>query len=222
MFQARVDINGELREVRAQEIILRDPSVALLYHDSEVLAHGHNIGVDWSDDGKSAWTDHIPRYEVPKMMERQEVGELIPSFEKLIDEESLPDTLKKLKEFPEAYKKWLEGEERRYADLHLTGPTPDTALRFEETFKVHTKNVNENISRIDSGIDLLMSDQVAREAFRLANEAIIFSQTSETLAETYRIPGFTWRPFQLAFQLLNIPSIVKPEGEGTGGVLAQA
>ena len=214
MFQVRVEVNGGLREVRAREIILRDPSVALLYHDSEVLAQGHNIGVDWSEDGNRAWTDHIPRYEVPKMIERQEVGELIPSFEKLIDEESLPETLEELKEFPKAYKKWLEGEERRYAELGLEGPTPDTILSFEETFKVHTNNVKENISRIESGIDLLISDQVAREAFRLANEAILFSQTSETLSETYRIPGFTWRPFQLAFQLLNIPSIVNPEGDG--------
>lgn len=76
--------------------------------------------------------------------------------------------------------------------------------------------------RITEGIDLLRESQQARDAFRFANRAMAL-QRSHTLWSEHRRRGGTdslsafekpehhsWYPFQLAFVLLNLPSITDP------------
>ncbi|MBV5331766.1 helicase, partial [bacterium] len=76
--------------------------------------------------------------------------------------------------------------------------------------------------RIRDGITLLASDEKAAEAFRFANQAMaqqrirtIYTrevrQKENVKVEDYDIPkNRSWRPFQLAFMLLNIPALVDP------------
>ena len=84
--------------------------------------------------------------------------------------------------------------------------------------------VTEACDRMRQGMDLLAEDAVVREAFRLANRAI-FMQRRHSEADmggerrkrdgvSFRQPDyaketkFTWYPFQLAFMLLVLPSLV--------------
>ena len=65
--------------------------------------------------------------------------------------------------------------------------------------------------RIEAGIRLLESDPVAFEAFRAANTAMAaaaWQRNREVLEKKNEVP--TWRPFQLAFLLMNVAAQVDP------------
>lgn len=80
------------------------------------------------------------------------------------------------------------------------------------------------LGRIRDGIALLASDEKAAEAFRFANQAMaqqrirtiytreIRQKKNDKLkVEEFDLPkNRSWRPFQLAFMLLNIPALVDP------------
>ena len=47
----------------------------VLYADSDVFALGHNVGVNWDDDG-NIWTDYLPEYTMNKMEENESLQSL--------------------------------------------------------------------------------------------------------------------------------------------------
>ena len=77
-----------------------------------------------------------------------------------------------------------------------------------EQFQSNHQALMSNVSRMKSGISFLRENDDAMHAFVLTNRAIIESQRSETLAQENRIAQFTWKPFQIAFILLNLRGTV--------------
>ena len=71
-------------------------------------------------------------------------------------------------------------------------------------FESHLESIDENIRRMDSGLDLLRSSGDAAEAFRRANEAIFLSASSPA----GKLPNFRWRPFQISFILVNLSGLL--------------
>jgi hypothetical protein len=69
----------------------------------------------------------------------------------------------------------------------------------------HLENCRITQQRIQESIELISQNEEVRLAFCFANKAI-------NLQASWRRPGhdFTWRPFQLAFILMNIPAIANP------------
>ena len=68
--------------------------------------------------------------------------------------------------------------------------------------------------RIDVGIGVLENDDAAFEAFQIANRvmaAAAWQRSGEGLRAAKRVP--TWRPFQLAFVLMNLAAQVEPKHE---------
>ncbi|MCC5670783.1 hypothetical protein LC653_45300, partial [Nostoc sp. CHAB 5784] len=72
------------------------------------------------------------------------------------------------------------------------------------------------LQRIQSGLTLLQTNPEAAEAFRFMNQAMHLQRLRSIYSEEARqgkapeldkIPNPTWFPFQLAFILLNLPSI---------------
>ncbi|MCW3052013.1 MAG: helicase domain protein, partial [Chthonomonadales bacterium] len=113
----------------------------------------------------------------------------------------------------EAYADWIKTQKQRLAqgDDYLTGYRAigaDALARCEKAQE-----------RIQEGIALLASDPHASAAFRFANRAMWLQRIHTLYAEQIRqkidvkltdldtAPNRTWRPFQLAFILLNLPGI---------------
>ncbi len=77
--------------------------------------------------------------------------------------------------------------------------------------------------RVAEGIELLRSDKLARDAFRFANRAMALQRAHSLWSEHRRRGGSKpledfavpderrWYPFQLAFVLLNLPSVTDPK-----------
>ena len=84
----------------------------------------------------------------------------------------------------------------------------------EEHKEIATKIINrcyEILKRIRKGIDLLLSDQDARLAFCFANKAMDLQFKWKSRIEKRLEDTLKWRPFQLAFILLTLESIVNPK-----------
>ena len=201
----QVEIETGLQDVRSNTKAQID-DMDLLYADSRVLASGHNTGVDWDSSKNTAWTTAIPCYEVPLMSGDVGLQKFIPSLDNLCEEEGIVAALESVEQFVNEYKSWLDGQsELFYSQPHLE--------KFTHIFQQHTQNVQHSLERIKSGADFLLRDSIAREAFRLANCSIRFSQRDSSLNNAYRIKDFEWRPFQFAFQLLNVEGLLQKNHE---------
>jgi len=173
----------------------------LLYSDSDVLASGHNTGVDWKASNQAAWSKAIPIYEVPLMRSNSDLQSFIPVLDELCDPELLIQSLNKVTPFVEEYQSWLSSQRNIFlSKKHLEV--------FADIFETHAKNVQSSLDRIRNGAAFLLDNNVAREAFRKANQSIRLSQRDPSLSSAYRISEFEWRPFQFAFQLLNIEGLL--------------
>ncbi len=90
------------------------------------------------------------------------------------------------------YETWIQVRE---ADIAALGPDE------QETARRHLHGCRAVLGRIRAGIDLLARDDDVRLAFCFANRAIAI-QSRWTKGRVN-----SWWPFQLAFQLLNLPAI---------------
>ncbi len=109
-----------------------------------------------------------------------------------------------LQPFVTSYRKWIESQKVILKSL------ADRRLETAETL-LHRASIAAN--RIEQGIKLL-GDSTVLDAFRLANKAMAM-QAKKRLSlvtgksEAEIVPE--WRPFQLAFLLMNLEGIVNPQ-----------
>ncbi len=175
-----------------------DPKIAdLQYRDRFELAVGHgvSVGVVPEDDGRAVRrvrTSWLPRAEVPRVRTRGVPGVVtaMKALAVLADGAAVRDALQDL---VAAYGEWID----RQAEID-----PGSEER-RATQKVLVKNARICQERIAEGIELLASDSVALDAFRLANQAM--SLVRRRIDKDPR-----WRLFQLAFLLMSLPSITDP------------
>lgn len=185
-------------------------SAELMYRNARNFGIGHGCAVTWS--GVEATTDRIattllPTHEVSRARPGK-VGpdvDLRMSFLAEADKATLVATLGKL---VTAYREWiseLEGSVK-------AGKT-NIPESLDGTADVHFENAREAANRIESGIELLDNDSEVLRAFRLANSAM----QTQRARQVWVRAGATgpvgdgidqsWYPFQIAFILLNLPSI---------------
>lgn len=159
-------------------------------------------------------TTFIPRYEVPRTDAATITGLTLDMKELAeADAKSLP---KMLNPVVLAYKDWIDSEARKLDDpnegLDQFGAAPEVAI----------KNCRQTLERIEAGLQLLQEDSKAFEAFQFMNRAMWLQRTHSIYAEQVRRGGHpdfdreidlpknrSWRPFQIAFILLNIPGVTQ-------------
>jgi hypothetical protein len=207
------------------------------YRDTVELVVGHGVGVAATEApgdptrGVELRTKVMPAQEVPRTDApepgdfadpaiREPFTQALPALDmrtlSVADAIELPALLSPL---VDAYAAWISGQESRIADpsQHLQSHA-DTAHR-------HLATARRALGRIRVGIEALADPEVA-EAFQFANH-VMWQQRIHTIAGDARrqndalklhdavaaadvARNRTWRPFQLAFVLLNLPSLANP------------
>jgi hypothetical protein len=225
-------IDDPLEDFAALDGDAEDRHLRLLYRDELRHAVGRNIAVHahvraGERHAYRLETTWLPSYEVPATIAPSaEPGSYLAEAELSMDELATmaPDRLAAgLGPLAAGYEAWLDEQQTRVAGL------PE-ALR--ETTETAIFTALQCAGRIRAGIELLTSPSVpgheaALEAFRFSNQAMALQRRHTTIAAIRESEGLSyaealaavqaqgagvasWRPFQLAFVLLNLPALTDP------------
>ena len=182
----------------------------LLYRDYQEFAVGHGISTIWPvpQNGMVPWikTDWLPKQSVSSVspdghdnLHSLRISDRSP-FEAtfLSDINNKEIILISLTEFCEIYKNWIEEQRNRLDSI---------STDLKKAANKNLNNCNKCYKRMIEGISVLKSYPIAFEAFCLANKVMNY-QVQLLHNKNSKYSKLTWRPFQLGFILLSIPSIV--------------
>lgn len=210
-------------------------SLELLYRNKRIYGTGLGVSVDWNihrDGTGKLWTDFFPDVEVPPMKFDLPDNDVV-SAEKLsmkylsdLNGTEKNQKLSVLKSLVDLYKGWIDG-------LEKTAKTLD--VQYQSAASRNIAECQQAHNRMVAGIETLKRNDQAYTAFLLANRAIFMqrvhlrmqSDTADTdrypddpqIAERLRTMNYgraddtdcRWRPFQIAFLLMDLNSIVDDE-----------
>ena len=209
-------------------------SLDLLYRHKKIYGTGLGTSVDWriDDNGHgSIWNDFFPITEVPSMsfsLPKNDLlgdGELSMKYLSDLDSSDREAKLKSMRSLVDLYRQWVENLEKVAATL-------DT--RYASAAAKNIQECKRAYQRMYAGIETLRSNDNAYRAFLLANRAMYMQrihiamqgEMAQTNADRYpgdeeisdRLCGMDysresdancrWRPFQIAFLLMDVNSIV--------------
>jgi hypothetical protein len=200
-----------------------EAEMALQYKDVPTFAVGHGCAADWQPNtSEPTWvaTTYLPAHTVPGVAftieadpDRQARLNAVLDLEFLARAHISPaDIIPALDEFVDGYDAWALNQERQAAALQTR----------------HAASAERILSRVDlarrrmrRGVRRLEQDEVVREAFAMANHAMLMQMervgdefagrrrawNADNIPEPkYTGKGRAWRPFQLAFLLLTLES----------------
>lgn len=212
-----------------------EQSLELQYRNRRAFGSGLGTSVSWSIDenGKgSIQSDFFPEEEIPNMDFSLPVDSNVPlcalSMKHLSDLDST-DKIVKIREMLsiiDAYDSWIRVQETQI-------PTLDS--KFASIAASNMQGCRKSHSRMKKGLDILAKNDLAWNAFELANRAMYMQRVHLKIqaktANIDRFPDdqelselldqidyysidqsikdlFSWRPFQIAFLLMSIEAIV--------------
>jgi hypothetical protein len=184
----------------------------LHYRDVCDWAVGRNAAAAWDAEEERrgcvtcVWTDPLPLAEVERVAPNEDIdlkSRVVFGMEALAeraigDGANLNDALATL---PALYAGWIEAERKKLKELPAR--RRDTAERLIADMEIARR-------RILNGIEILSSDNIARTAFRLMNLSVAMAARRRNAGATGDPsvqPAPEWRPFQLAFILLNLAGL---------------
>lgn len=226
------------REGRQEDI----EQLNFIYRSIKDFAVGHLCSVDWDETGKWVKTEFIPSFETPdvepiprdKFSYVVQNGIRIPrpilsdthalefKWLSLFSEATDSEIVAQLKSFVEAYHIWINKQREI-----LSQEQGDLRIGFENLDKCE-----EDYKRMLDNIRLILEDRPDNMmSFRLMNSAMFIqlwhsrrNTDEETNFEFYKNRAddhlfgdepAAWRPFQLAFILLNLDGIIqRPNDQG--------
>ncbi|WP_331452054.1 DISARM system helicase DrmA [Streptomyces sp. SS162] len=230
---SRPEQDDELRRLRLQ------------YRDRLEFAVGRTCSVDWevAKDARrasSVWTTWLPICETPQTA-AEEIAEALLDMRKL-EHASSEELRAGLTPIVEGYASWLEREQRRAEELpeHLRQEGLDAVA---DARKVQRQ--------LEDGLEHLLADEEALRCFRFMNRVMADQrvqsqvaqrranqpeQSRESLDEARAAVleageqeeqgagnlAHSWRTFQLAFVLMQLPLLSDPAAEKRSGDLAKA
>jgi len=210
------------------------------YRKENSFAIGHGCAVNWNDNKNPTElkTTFLPEVDIKNYSnafketfpsELKEITELKKlSIWSDLDKSTI---IQKLKLFVNEYKKWITEQEKTNADDN-----------YKMSLNTILEKQNKTYNRLIKNIDFLNENEVAFKSFMLANTAMyiqmlisdknLFGEKGVELSEIkkdfkYNDLNFfknhtfkpNYRPFQLAFFLLNIESIIKEDSDDRNNVV---
>ena len=200
----------------------------LLYRNVHNYAIGHGCAADWSDDDTVKWicSATFPKYDIKPIVPSTIEGVSLEMY-KMSSYGSFTETCAELHLMCEKYREWIDG--LRIARNKLDSKYTDAADR-------HIVNCEKCLSRMEKGVLLLEQDKDVRIAFQYMNLAMLMQQLHYNLPlqkwendgnngikipDPVQMPKVSdkdtwygdknrygkWRPFQLAFILMNLKSM---------------
>ena len=203
-----------------EDVVSSDPDLVaseLLYWNRPEFAVGHGCAAEWiSTEGKrepatEVRTEILPSYELARIDPRSSDA---PGLDMRILGGSgpqgvpVPKLHRLLMPMVENYETWIGS--------HLTNELlPDVPVQLVDQAKDHISACESAHQRMIEGINLLLKDEDAQRAFCFANRAMAL-QRERSIKALARRRGESdpkevitrWRPFQLAFILINLPPMV--------------
>jgi hypothetical protein len=205
------------------------PRLDLLYRDDVEFAVGHGTAVhidrDTADPRRAVAveTAAVPQYDV--LRTEAPSGDQVPELAGLeLDMSVLADATADelptmLEPLVAGYGRWLDRQELRIGpDVSLSG--------FEPAAREAIAEGRHTLEALQGALDLLRAEPDARAAFCFANRAMWLQRVHSEAAKARRADhdlsaadaegaadiqkNRSWRPFQLAFILLNLPALTRP------------
>lgn len=207
---------------------LEEKGLELLYRNKKVYATGHGVSADWevteTGEGK-IWSEFIPIFEVPQMDfnirdKRVDTSTFSMKFLSDLDKTDKSKKISLMKDLVDAYSSWI-------TEIETMGLSLDK--RYREAVEHHIQECRESCERMYFGLELLRRSDEVYNAFQLANRAMFMQRIHSIFQKEDHYPNdeelriklielnyfdeddnsHKWRPFQLAFLLMSLRSIVE-------------
>jgi hypothetical protein len=180
-------------------------NLEMLYLHKKTYAIGHGCSVEWESDGEYATrirTTFLPSYELFQMMPNQ-FKDHRPLNWKFLATENLDEVIQALQELVNSYGEWIRNQEQ------LAEKLPD---KYQKVAGQNLEHCWETHARIKNCLELLRDPDVFL-AFQLSNQAMLDQRVQQMRSDgkSIDLEKMNWYPFQLAFILQEIPSIVDPD-----------
>ena len=200
----------------------------LLYRNVHNYAIGHGCAADWEESDTVGWisTAIFPKYDIKPIVPSTIEGVSLEML-KMSPYRSFSDTVRELRLMCDKYRQWIN---------ELRTIRKGLAAEYTVTADRHISNCETCLSRMEKGIDLLEQNEYVRTAFQYMNLAMLMQQLHYNLplqrweddgnndirlVNPINLPVATdpgtwygditrygkWRPFQLAFVLMNLRSM---------------
>lgn len=200
----------------------------LLYRNVHNYAIGHGCAADWEESDTVGWisTAIFPKYDIKPIVPSTIEGVSLEML-KMSPYGSFSDTVRELRLMCDKYRQWIN---------ELRTIRKGLAAEYTVTADRHISNCETCLSRMEKGIDLLEQNEYVRTAFQYMNLAMLMQQLHYNLplqrweddgnndirlVNPINLPVATdpgtwygditrygkWRPFQLAFVLMNLRSM---------------
>ena len=203
-------------------------TLEMLYRHKLEFAVGHGVSVHVTLPQEGAIkatqieTTFIPQSEVPQQTppdasDNPDLGGIVLDMKELA-EMPKAQLIASLRQLQTAYGNWIASEQAKLAD------PAERLTQHGNAANRATARCKRACDRLKEGIDLIDLDPMAEKAFRFANQAMWQQRLHATFSRKVRkkelkpeddlspldIPrNRSWRLFQLAFVILNLPSITK-------------
>ncbi len=227
IFQTTIKIKTEqflpYHQPKASHFDEEDKLLEFLYRDVKSYAIGHNCAAMWDkeEEPTEVWTTYTPCYDMKAIKNDFSELDFSPQDFSILNDslilhhlslwgKSKHEVIKQLKQFVALYEQWII-KQQNHEDAN------------NQYAKKLIKNLDDNLKRLQDNIDLLQDDIVFK-AFQYANTAMLLQISVTKNRELHKdlinlnhrsspfktLPTFKYRPFQLAFLILSIGDIVKP------------
>lgn len=209
-----------------------EDELRLLYRDNKIFAIGHGVSVKWNKDNDKVnkiETTVIPTYDLPQVSPTSEV---VLSMFHLSDKGDWEIGKKSLEDLLEKYTDWVNSLDEEKNKL---------TQNYHKASDKNILKCKKSLERIKRGIDLILNsddDSDVVKCFKLMNRSMIWQQQrskkplrkwvrqgnifqleddqneNESLEEFHQKEySGKWRPFQIAFVLMNIESIINKDSD---------